>query len=119
MNNQENSIIISMLQNMQQDITEMKQSIIQTNKRIDSLEEKFDEKLVALDEKFESRFNYLENKFDSKFDALEKKVDNNSANIIRILNTISIMQKDIAYLRDDVETVYSLEKDSRKHLKLS
>lgn len=97
MNNQESSIIISMLQNMQQDIIEMKQSILQTNNRIDALENKFDEKLVAL----------------------EKKVDNNSANIVKILNTISIMQKDIAFLRDDVETIYALEKDSRKHLKLS
>lgn len=130
MNNQENSIIISMLQNMQQDITEMRQSIVQTNKRIDSLEEKFenrfnalektfDEKLATFERTFDDKLVSVEKTFDKKLDALEKKVDNNSANIIKILNTISIMQKDITYLRDDVETVYSLEKDSRKHLKLS
>ncbi len=88
MENQENSYIITILKEIKQDIND-------TNQRIDSLEEKFD----------------------NKFDTLEKKVDNNSANIIRILNTTSKMQKDITELRDDIETVYSLEKDSRKQLK--
>lgn len=103
MENQENSAIITILNEMRQDmnkmkdniLNEMRQSIGETNKRIDSLEEKFN----------------------NKFDSLEKKVDNNSVNIIKILTTTSKMQKDIEDLREDVETVYSLEKDSRKQLK--
>lgn len=110
MENQENSYIITILKEIKQDINE-------TNQRIDSLEEKFDNRIDSLEEKFDKRIVSLEEKFDNKFDTLEKKVDNNSANIIRILNTTSKMQKDITELRDDIETVYSLEKDSRKQLK--
>lgn len=99
MQNQENSTIIAILNNMNENMNKMKKSIMdeikQTNQRIDSLEEKFE----------------------NKFDTLEKKVNNNSANIVRILNITSKMQKDITDLRDDIETVYSLEKDSRKQLK--
>lgn len=99
MQNQENSTIIAILNNINENMNKMKKSIMneikQTNQRIDSLEEKFE----------------------NKFDTLEKKVNNNSANIVRILNITSKMQKDITDLRDDIETVYSLEKDSRKQLK--
>lgn len=84
MENQEKSAIITILNEMRQDMNKMMQSIDGTNKRIDSL---------------------------------EKKVDNNSTNIIKLLNTTSKMQKDIEYLRDDLETVYTLEKDSQKQLK--
>lgn len=94
------------------------------NHKFDSLEKKFDTKIDAFEKKVDSKINSLEEKFDGKFnsleekfDALENKVDNNSTNIITILNTISKVQKDIIYLRDDIETVYSLEKDSRQQLK--
>ena len=89
------------------------------NSRFNSLEQKFDNKLNTLEQKFNNKFDALEQKFDNKFDALEQKVDNNSSNIIKILNTISKMQKDIADLRDDFYTVYDLEIDTRKHLKLT
>ena len=59
----------------------------------------------------------LSQKIDEVNENLNQKIDHNSANIIKILNTVSKMQEDINDLRDDVETVYSLEKDSRKQLK--
>lgn len=118
-------------QSMDQKINQLNQSILilsksqdllfEQNKALDKkIDDKFnylDNKIDALEEKFDKKFDTLEKKFDKKLDALNKKVDNNSANIIKILNTISKMQKDIVDLRDDIETVYSLEKDSRKQLK--
>lgn len=109
MENQEKSAIITILNEMRQDMNKMMQSIDGTNKRIDSLDKKVD----SLDKKVDS----IETKFDNKFASLEKKVDNNSANIIKLLNITTKMQKDVEDLREDVETVYSLEKDSRKQLK--
>lgn len=126
MENQENSTI-SMLNEMNQTINQMNQMINQMNQTISILSKNQDllfEQNKALDKKIDDKFNYLDNKidaleikFDDKFVALEKKVDNNSANIVKILNTVSKMEKDITDLRDDVETIYSLEKDSRKQLK--
>ena len=47
----------------------------------------------------------MEKKYDSKFDAME--------------NRLITIQKNIADLRDDFNTVYDLEKDTRAYLKLT
>lgn len=72
-----------------------------------------------MEKNLNARFDAIEKKYDAKFDILEKKVDNNSAHILRLINTTSKMQKDIADLRDDFYTVYDLEIDTRKQLKLN
>lgn len=89
------------------------------NARFNAMEKKYDAKFDALEKKFDTKFDAMEKKYDAKFDVLEKKVDNNSAHILRLINTTSKMQKDIADLRDDFYTVYDLEIDTRKQLKLN
>ena len=69
-----------------------------------------------MNEKFDAKFDALEKKFDAKLDAVEKKFN---AKFDKMQNTITIMQKDIADLRDDFYTVYDLERDTRAHLKLT
>ncbi len=86
-------------------------------KNFDAKIEVLDKKIDALEKKFDAKIDALDKKFDARFDALEEKVHNNSTNIITIINAISKIQKDIIYLRDDIDTVYSLEKDSRQQLK--
>ena len=62
-------------------------------------------------EEFNFRFNALEEKYDARFDAIEKKIDKNSNIIIKL-------QKIVIDLRDDIDTVYDLEKDTHMNLKL-
>ena len=72
-----------------------------------------------MEKKFNDKIDALEKKFDTKFDELNKKVNHNSVNIIKVLGTISKMEKNIADLRDDFYTVYDLETDTHRHLKLN
>lgn len=69
-----------------------------------------------MEKKYDSKFDAMEKKFDSKFDAMEKKYD---AKFDSIENRLITMQKDITDLRDDFNTVYDLEKDTRAYLKLT
>ena len=91
------------------------------NKKVDTgfdtLDKKIDIKIGTFEKNFDAKIDALDKKFDARFDALEEKVHNNSTNIITIINVISKIQKDIVLLRDDIDTVYSLEKDSRQQLK--
>ncbi len=96
MENKENSTIITILNEMNQQIIQISENLSQ---KIDEVNENLNQKIDQVNEN------------------LNQKIDHNSANIIKILNTVSKMQEDINDLRDDVETVYSLEKDSRKQLK--
>ena len=75
------------------------------------MREEFNFRFNALEEKYDARFDALEEKYDTRFDVIEKKIDKNSNNIIKL-------QKIVIDLRDDIDTVYDLERDTRIHLKL-
>ena len=76
------------------------------------MREKTDMSISNLREELCESITQMRKEFNSRFDLLEKKVDKNSNNIMKL-------QKEVIDLRDDFYTVYDLEIDTRKHLKLN
>lgn len=100
---------------MQNTISEMQNTISQIQSTMVTRDE-FNESMAQMREEFREELNdsisELRKESNARFDSLEKKIDKNSGNIMKL-------QKEVIDLRDDFDTVYILEKDTRKHLKLS
>ena len=103
--------------------------------RCDALDQKIDERYDALDQKIDARCDALDarcdaldQKIDTRCDALDARCDSLDAKIdkyyeenrkehFEMRNMLAHIQNDIKDLRTDIDTVYDLERDSRKQLR--
>lgn len=109
------STIVNMLIGINQTLSQMQNSMILRDEFTNSMSqmrEKTDMSISNLREELCESITQMRKEFNSRFDLLEKKVDKNSNNIMKL-------QKEVIDLRDDFYTVYDLEIDTRKHLKLN
>lgn len=87
----------------------------------ESLDRKIDERCNALDQKIDERCNALDQKIDARCDAIDAKIDKyyeeNRKEHFEMRKLLAHIQNDIKDLRTDIDTVYDLEKDSRKQLR--
>ena len=102
-NNEATTIVIDMLKQitttLSQNQTILFDQIKAMNKDIQLLNDKMDNQYKTLNDKIDR--NYEENRLEH----------------IEIRNILSSIQKDIKDLRDDVDTIYALERDSRKTIR--
>lgn len=102
-NNETTTIVIDMLKQitttLSQNQTILFDQIKAMNKDIQLLNDKMDKQYKTLNDKIDR--NYEENRLEH----------------IEIKNILSSIQKDIKDLRDDVDTIYALERDSRKTIR--
>lgn len=75
----------------------------------------------SLDRKIDERCNALDQKIDARCDAIDAKIDKyyeeNRKEHFEMRKLLAHIQNDIKDLRTDIDTVYDLEKDSRKQLR--
>ena len=75
----------------------------------------------SLDRKIDERCNALDQKIDARCDSLDAKIDKyyeeNRKEHFEMRKLLAHIQNDIKDLRTDIDTVYDLEKDSRKQLR--
>ena len=87
----------------------------------EALNQKIDTRYDALDQKIDSRCDALDQKIDSRCDTLDARFDKyyeeNRKEHFEMRNMLAHIQNDIKDLRTDIDTVYELEKDSRKQLR--
>ncbi len=91
------------------------------DKQYETLNNKMDKQYETLNNKMDKQYETLNNKMDKQYKALDEKIDKhyeeNRLEHIEIRNILSSIQKDVKDLRDDVDTIYALEKDSRKTIR--
>lgn len=77
--------------------------------------------LKSLEAKFDAKFDKLDKKIDDNYAKLNKKIDDNTTKLTEMINAnaakITSLEKQIRFLRDDIDTVYALETDSQNKLK--
>lgn len=133
MENQNNdTIMLDMIRQIQQTMTIFAQNQTLLFDGLKSLEAKFDAKFDKLDKKIDDNYAKLDKKIDDTYAKLDKKIDDNYAKLNRKIddNTaklteminanaakITSLEKQIRFLRDDIDTVYALETDSQNKLK--
>lgn len=91
------------------------------DKQYKTLNDKMDKQYKALNNKMDKQYKVLNDKMDKQYETLNEKIDRhyeeNRLEHIEIRNILSSIQKDVKDLRDDVDTIYALEKDSRKKIR--
>ena len=125
MENQNNdTIMLDMIRQIQQTMTIFAQNQTLLFDGLKSLEAKFDakfDKLDKLDKKIDDTYAKLDKKIDDNYAKLNKKIDDNTAKLTEMINAnaskITSLEKQIRFLRDDIDTVYALETDSQNKLK--
>ncbi len=95
------------------------------DKKIDDnyakLDKKIDDNYAKLDKKIDDTYAKLDKKIDDNYAKLNRKIDDNTAKLTEMINAnaakITSLEKQIRFLRDDIDTVYALETDSQNKLK--
>lgn len=109
MENQENmTYVVAMLKQISQTTLSLSQSQTMLIEQYKSLDQKYD----SLDKKVGT----LEQKYDSLDEKLDKYYEENRREHFEMRNILAHIQHDIKDLRTDIDTVYDLEKDSRKKI---
>ena len=80
------------------------------NKEILDILKQIQANLTTLNEKVDNNYASLNQKIDDVYTGLSARIKKNNSLILSL-------QKDVKDLRTDIDTVYALEKDSRKKLK--
>lgn len=75
------------------------------------------ETTLSLDQKIDARCDALDTKCDSLDAKIDKYYEENRKEHFEMRNMLAHIQNDIKDLRTDIDTVYDLEKDSRKQLR--
>lgn len=83
----------------------------------ESLDRKIDERCNALDQKIDARCDALDARCDSIDAKIDKYYEENRKEHFEMRKLLAHIQNDIKDLRTDIDTVYDLEKDSRKQLR--
>lgn len=113
-NNENTTIVIDMLKQITATLS--KNQTILFN-QIKSLDDKYQ----LLNNKMDEQYKDLNDKMDEQYKTLNDKMDKhyeeNRLEHIEIRNILFNIQKDVKDLRDDVDTIYDLEKDSRKKIR--
>lgn len=122
MENQNNdTIMLDMIRQIQQTMTIFAQNQTLLFDGLKSLEAKFDAKFDKLDKKIDDNYAKLDKKIDDNYAKLNRKIDDNTAKLTEMINAnaakITSLEKQIRFLRDDIDTVYALETDSQNKLK--
>lgn len=124
-NNENTTIVINMLKQitttLSQNQTILFDQIKSMHKGLQLLNDKMDNQYKTLNDKMDSQYKTLNDKMDKQYKTLNDKIDRNyeenRLEHIEIRNILSSIQKDVKDLRDDVDTIYALEKDSRKTIR--
>lgn len=137
MDNQKNmTYLIDMVKQIHETTLSLDQKI---DARYDALDQKIDERYDAIDQKIDERYDALDQKIDTRCDALDARCDaldqkidarcdsldakidkyykENRKEHFEMRNMLAHIQNDIKDLRTDIDTVYDLERDSRKQLR--
>lgn len=113
-NNETTTIVIDMLKQitttLSQNQTILFDQIKSMHKGIQSLNDKMDSQYKTLNDKMDNQYKTLNDKIDRNYE--ENRLEH-----IEIRNILSSIQKDVKDLRDDVDTIYALERDSRKTIR--
>ena len=117
-NNETTTIVIDMLKQITATLSQNQTILFDQYK---SMNEKINEQYQILNNKMDEQYNALNDKMDKQYKTLNDKIDKhyeeNRLEHIEIRNILSSIQKDVKDLRDDVDTIYALEKDSRKTIR--
>ena len=133
MENQNNdTIMLDMIRQIQQTMTifaqnqtllldGLKSLEAKFDAKFDKLDKKIDDNYAKLDKKIDDTYAKLDKKIDDNYAKLNKKIDDNTAKLTEMINAnaakITSLEKQIRFLRDDIDTVYALETDSQNKLK--
>ncbi len=79
------------------------------------------DKINEMDKKIDDNYAKLDKKIDENYAKLDKKINDNTATLTEMIHEITSkiasLQKEVRFLRDDIDTVYALETESRTKLK--
>ncbi len=115
MDNQKNmTYLIDMVKQIHETTLSLDQKI---DERFDTLDTKIDTRYDALDQKIDARCDVLDARCDSLDTKIDKYYEQNRKEHFEMRNMLAHIQNDIKDLRTDIDTVYDLEKDSRKQLR--
>lgn len=73
--------------------------------------------IKSLNDKYQLLNNKMDEQYKTLNDKMDKHYEENRLEHIEIRKILSSIQKDVRNLRDDVDTIYDLEKDSRKKIR--
>ena len=119
MNNEEK--ILSILMNMQDDISILKTNVIEVNEKVDHLETRMDRLETRMDN-LENRMDNLETKMDNletRMDNLETRMDNLENQVDNLGNRMDNLEIQTSSLRTDVNSLtFRITKLERSHYEL-
>lgn len=124
-NNENTTIVIDMLKQITATLSKNQTILFNQIKSLDDkyqlLNNKMDKQYKDLNDKMDEQYKTLNDKMDEQYKTLNDKMDKhyeeNRLEHIEIRNILFNIQKDVKDLRDDVDTIYDLEKDSRKKIR--
>lgn len=102
-NNENTTIVIDMLKQITATLSK-NQTIL------------FDE-IKSLDAKYQILNDKMDKQYKTLNDKIDKHYEENRLEHIEMRKILFSIQKDVKDLRDDVDTIYDLEKDSRKKIR--
>lgn len=102
-NNENTTIVIDMLKQITATLSK-NQTIL------------FDE-IKSLDAKYQILNDKMDKQYKTLNDKIDKHYEENRLEHIEMRKILFSIQKDVKALRDDVDTIYDLEKDSRKKIR--
>lgn len=102
-NNENTTIVIDMLKQITTTLSQNQTILFDQIKSMNK-------DIQLLNVKMDSQYKTLNNKIDRNYE--ENRLEH-----IEIKNILSSIQKDVKDLRDDVDTIYALERDSRKTIR--